>query len=549
MTSPTEPVHNAPTRRHYYDAGFWRDETIYEVAARNAQARPESTAIRDRFCTLSWAGLVDAADAYSGALAASGLCSGDRVAVWMPDRIEAVIILLACSRNGYVFCPSPHRNHTVADVIQLVERMRAAAFIWQDAFGADGGGQDVPGRIGTQPSIRHFRTLAASDGSFTALLGGSDTAIAPPVRDPDSLTYLAFTSGSTGQPKGVMHSDNTLLLTARVISRDWNIGPDSVVYSMSPFSHNLGFGTMLTAMMGAAELVIHDLPRGHSVLDRLIETRTSYLVGVPTHALDFLEELKTRDSSGLHQGMSFRISGAAAPPHLILELFERGIIVQTGYGMTENNAHQYSMPDDDPDLVAHSCGRTCEGYDLAVFDPANPDVRLTDGETGLLGGRGACLMLGYFDDPAATAQSFNASGWFMTGDLARIDEHGYLRLTGRKKDVIIRGGHNINPTRIEELALRHVAVERAAAIPVPDERLGEKACIAIMPRTGATVSADELADHLGKAGLSRYDMPEYFLHLEEIPLMANGKVEKGHIERWIREGQVTPALIVTGQER
>ena len=152
-------------------------------------------------------------------------------------------------------------------------------------------------------------------------------------------------------------------------------------------------------------------------------------------------------------------------------------------------------------------------------------------------------MLGYFDDPEEFERAFNSSGWFMTGDLGWVDEAGYIRVTGRKKDLIIRGGHNIYPAKIENLALRHDAVERAAVIPIADERLGEKVCIAVQLRGGASMGAAELLTHLDECKLSKYDMPEYFLELDDIPLTPSGKVFKRDLVAWVEEGRIKPAPV------
>jgi acyl-CoA synthetase (AMP-forming)/AMP-acid ligase II len=165
------------------------------------------------------------------------------------------------------------------------------------------------------------------------------------------------------------------------------------------------------------------------------------------------------------------------------------------------------------------------------------------GEIGEIGGRGASLMLGYYDDQLATEASFNAHGWFMTGDLGWLDEKGYLRMTGRKKDVIIRGGHNIYPARIEVLAMQHSAVERAAAFPVTDARLGEKVCLAVVFRDGLTATVDDVLQHLDAVGLSKFDMPEYFLQTTEIPLTTSGKTLKRELVNWVQEGRVRPQPI------
>ena len=149
-------------------------------------------------------------------------------------------------------------------------------------------------------------------------------------------------------------------------------------------------------------------------------------------------------------------------------------------------------------------------------------------------------MLGYFDDQQATEAAFNAQSWFMTADLGWIDEAGYLRVTGRKKDVIIRGGRNIHPARIEALALRHDAIEKAAAFPVGDARLGERVCLAVVARRGMQVDPEAVLKHLGASGLSRYDMPEFILPLSEMPLTASGKLLKRELVRRVAEGRLRP---------
>ncbi len=543
MASTILSLLNARAIKEFYRQGFWRDQTIYVIARDHAEKMLDNPAVRDRFRRLTYRQLVDAADGLAGDMQRRGVQPGQRVTFWMPDRIESVVALLACSRNGYVCCSSPHRNHTVAEVTALIERMRSTILIRQDGFG--GGHDNTEDALDGLESLHHIYRLAAIDADpgppFAEDLQGSSAQPAAPAGDPDAVSYLAFTSGTTGRPKGVMHSDNTQLVTARAICRDWQVNASSVVYSLSPFSHNLGMGSLLTSLVGGAEFVIHDLDlRSESLVDRLIETGTTYLVGVPTHAIDLLAEMRERGLATLGRVKGFRISGAAAPKTVFAELLEKGVLPQSGYGMTETNAHQYTHPGDDLTLIMDSCGRACAGYEISILDPDDPDRALPVGETGLVAGRGACLMLGYFDDQQATETSINAEGWFMTGDLGWIDENGYLRLTGRKKEIIVRGGQNINPERVEELAMRHDCIERAAAVPVADERLGEKVCLAVMFRSGKRATFAAVFDHLAQQGLPRFEMPEYFLELDDIPLMSNGKIQKQDIVAWIGDGRVTP---------
>ena len=528
----------------YYRAGFWRDDTVYALVRAHAQCTPERTAVRSVHGGLTYRALLAQVDAFADDLARKGVLPGQRVAVWLPSRPETIVALVACSRNGYVCCPSLHRDHTVGDVIGLLTRMRASAMVAQAAYGTDAANNDLFAQLPSVETLRQvYRLESAAAGRAPGIVAAaSDKPVAPPP-NPDRILYLAFTSGTTGEPKGVMHSDNTLLANARALASDWAIDDQSVVYSLSPLSHNLGFGAMIMALAVGGQIVVHDLPRGASLIDRLIDTGTTFLVGVPTHAVDLLAEMKARRLSGIGVLRGFRISGAAAPAELVTDLIAHGIAPQSGYGMTETCSHQYTLPNDDPKLIVESCGKACPGYEVRIFDRDDANRELPPREIGEIGGRGASLMLGYFDDQRATEAAFNRDGWFMTGDLGWVDENGYLRITGRKKDVIIRGGRNIYPARIEALAAQHDAVARVAAVPVADPRLGERVCLAVMFRPGKAASAEELLHHLGDAGLSKYQMPEFFLHLDEIPLTASGKLRKRDIVDWIADGRVRPTEI------
>jgi acyl-CoA synthetase (AMP-forming)/AMP-acid ligase II len=529
----------------YTRSGFWRDDTIYSLVRGHAQRAPDSFAVRDRFRRLTYRQLQAAADALAADLAQQGVRPGQRVSVWLPSRIESVIALLACSRNGYVCCPSMHRDHTVGEVVELMQRTRCVAFVVQTGYGADADKRDLDAALAEVPTLRKVYRLDALARAAAPFgdLSPAQSAGEPVKSDPNQIVYLAFTSGTTGKPKGVMHSDNTLLANARQLAKDWFVDERSVVYTLSPLSHNLGFGAQVMALAMGGELVIHDLPRGASLADRILETDTSFLVGVPPNAIDLLGEMQRRNLKGLGRLSGFRISGSAVPSEVVAGLIQQGIKPQSGYGMTENCSHQYTLPDDDAKAIIETSGKTCPGYELRIFDADNPDVEVPRGSVGQMGGRGASLMLGYFDDQKATEDSFNAGGWFMTGDLGSIDDKGYLRIAGRQKDIIIRGGHNIHPARVEELATRHPAVQRAAAVPVKDPRLGEKVCLAVVFRAGQSLTPGELLAHLDDAGLSKFDMPEYWLALDEIPLTPNGKMLKRAIVDWIREGKITPEPI------
>jgi len=535
---------NTDRLEDYSRAGFWRDETFYDLVQAHAGRTPDRIAVRSGTGDISYGELIKLVDAFADDLAAAGLAQGQRVAVWLPSRPETIVALLACSRNGYICCPSLHRDHTVGDILDLLNRMRAAAIVAEVGYGADANKHDLFARLGEVETLRKiYRLEKSAAGRPHAIVAPAATPAPAPKGNPNTILYLAFTSGTTGTPKGVMHSDNTLLANARALSADWSINETSVVYSLSPLSHNLGFGAMIMALGMGGQIVIHDLPRGASLIDRLIDTGATFLVGVPTHAIDLLAEVKARNLSGIGKLQGFRISGAQAPQELVAELIARGIIPQSGYGMTETCSHQYTLPNDDPKLIVESCGRSCPGYEIRIFDREDPNREVPPRQIGQIGGRGASLMLGYFDDQKSTEESFNRDGWFMTGDLGWVDEQGYLRITGRKKDVIIRGGHNIYPAKIEALASTHNAIQRVAAVPVPDQRLGERVCLAVMVRPGMSIEPQDILKHLDDVGLSKYDMPEFFLRVDEIPLTASGKVRKRDVADWIAEGRVKPEAV------
>jgi acyl-CoA synthetase len=542
MTNTLLTLFDLERYERHYRAGHWRDDTIYSLVQGHAARTPDQVAIRTAHGALTYRELAAAADRFAADLAARGVRPGQRIAIWLPSRIETAVAVVACSRNGYVCCPSLHRDHTVGDIVALCQRMRAVAVVAEDGYGADGERKDFFSQIATVPTIRHvYRLDKDRTGGSRGIAADSDApAIEPAPSNPNRVLYLAFTSGTTGLPKGVMHTDNTLLSNARTLATDWKISARSVIYTMSPLSHNLGFGAMVMAFAVGGQIVVHDLARGKSLVDRLVETDTSFLVGVPTHAIDLLNEVKARELNGIGRLSGFRISGAAAPSEVVAGLLRYGITPQSGYGMTETCSHQYTLPNDDPKNIVETCGKSCASYEIRIFDREHPDRELPPGDIGQIGGRGASLMVGYFDDQSATEASFNAAGWFMTGDLGWVDEHGYLRITGRSKDVIIRGGHNIYPAKIEALAAKHPAIHRAVAVPVPDARLGEKVCLAVMLHPGKAGAAADILDHLDDLGLSKYDMPEYFITVDEIPLTASGKIRKRDIADAISAGTLMP---------
>jgi len=549
-------LHDPKQTREQYASGAWQQNTMFMLMREHANKRAGEVALRDATTTLTWSEVLEAVEGVAQSLHLAGLRKGDRVAIWLPSRVESVIIFLACSRNGYVCCPSLHQSYTAAEIITLLKRIRCKAFFTTAGYGADLVKDSIFSLVQDVPTLINTYTLGINYGNqantvhvthhFPAPLKHSVNMPSPDL-NPDKIVYLAFTSGTTGLPKGVMHSDNTLLANGRVLVKDWHHNELSVLLTLSPLSHHIGTVAVEQWLVAGMQLVIHNPAAGIPALDLIIDTHATYVMGVPTHAMDILDEFRRRGLNSMGEVKAFYMAGSPIPQEVAEQFLRIGITPQNVYGMTENGSHQYTLPTDPTQTIVSTCGRAGMGYEVRIFDAENPDVELGTGETGEIGGRGGLLMLGYFDDQTATENSFNREGWFMTGDLGILDEQNCLQIVGRKKDLIIRGGHNIHPAHIEDLAHRHPAIAKAAAFPIADERLGERVCLAIIQRPGSNsgtqLAANDVLLHLHQVGLSKYDMPEYFIVMPQFPLTASGKILKRELVLMAQRGEITPEAV------
>jgi len=527
---PYLTLHNPADARRYYRQGSWKDETLYALLSRHAGQRPGDIALQDGRRSVSWSDLRGWVDGVAGNLREFGLAGGDRVSIWMSNRVEAIVMFLACVREGIACNPSLHKTYTCAEIVELLSALSARALLTEAGWGADRAQVDLDAMLVKLPDLKMVYTPET--------LPGPAINAAPPCGDPDKVAYLAFTSGTTGSPKCVMHSDNTLLANARDLVADWGHGPDAVMLSLSPLSHHIAWVGIAQWLVTGGRFVTDDPPPGMSRIDWIRSTGATYVLGVPTHAMDILAE-QQQTGQRLGNVSVFYMAGAPIPPVTAAAFLDQGIKPQNIYGMTENSSHQYTHPDDSAEIIVTTCGRGGQAYEIRLFDPADPDKEVKPGEVGQIAGRGAALMLGYFGNQHATETSFNKDGWFLSGDLGVLDPSGNLRIEGRLKDLIIRGGHNIYPSHIEAAAVRHKDVARVAAFAVPDDRLGERVCIAV----SGPIEPGELLRHLREQGISKYDMPEYFVRVDEFPLTASGKILKRELTLRVRRGELVPSLV------
>src|SRR5271166_2917944 len=305
--------------RHFYERGYWGSDTLYTLLRASAERTPDRFALRDANSRMTFRTALQWVDAVAADLHHAGLRAGDRVSIWLPSRVETALVFLACSRMGYVCNTSLHRDYNCQEIVALLERAGSAAFFAQAGYGADGGSRDIFSMLGALPRLKKtYRIeplrsgIAEVDRPFglASLSLAEGAGIAGP-HNCDRIVYLAFTSGTTGKPKGVMHSDNTILANARAIAKDWGFDEETIVYSLSPMSHNIGIVGLAVATVCGGELVAHTPLDASRMLDRIIETGATYLLGVPTHAIDLLSELRRRGMRTLGRVDTFQLGGAA----------------------------------------------------------------------------------------------------------------------------------------------------------------------------------------------------------------------------------------------
>ncbi|MEM9205390.1 MAG: long-chain fatty acid--CoA ligase, partial [Pseudomonadota bacterium] len=403
-------LHHPRLAERYYDSGQWRDETFYTLLAKRAKEQPDAIALVSKSGKMTWTELLHKVDLAAGAFVQKGLQPGDRVSLWMSDRAEVVIAFLACSRAGLACNPSLHRTYTVAEVAELLSRIEASVLIAEDGWGADHDKVNLVDAVAD-------RAGHAVVWTPEQLYANGVAAQTKAANDPDSLAYLAFTSGTTGAPKCVMHSANTLLSNACDLVSAWSLNADARLLCLSPLSHHIGWVAVGQWLVSGCRLILGTPPVGQTLVDWIVETEATYVMGVPTHAMDILAAQRSIGLPRLGSVQAFYMAGAPIPEVVAEAFIAQGIKPQNVYGMTENSSHQFTHPDDDPEIWTGTCGRGGPGYEVAIFNAEDADQPAAPGEVGQIAGRGANLMLGYFDNQTDTAKSFNRDGWFLSGDL------------------------------------------------------------------------------------------------------------------------------------
>jgi cyclohexanecarboxylate-CoA ligase len=518
-------------------AGLWPDRLMTDYLDEAALNTPDRTAIVAHSASdglmsrLSYAELAGHADRIALGLLRLGVKQGEVISFQLPNWWQFVAIYLACVRIGAVANPLVpiFRQRELRFMLGFGEtRVVIAPSVFR---GFDHGSMLLEIQKDL-PSLQHVLLLGGKgEHSFEELLLGPAPMSRSEVQDlftnlrpkADDLTQLMFTSGTTGEPKGVMHTSNTLLGTALSFIAAAGLGPDDVVLMPSPLAHQSGFlYGMGLALALRTKLVLQDV-WNPQVAGELIESEQASYTFASSPFLGDLTNCADIDAAKVRSLRLFVCSGAPIPGPLVERATQQlGFKVLSGWGMTENGLVTLSRPDDPPQTSVQTDGRAIHGMAVRVVDENHHPV--PTGTVGHLQSRGVATFVGYLKRPELGA--VDDEGWFDTGDLARMDEHGYIRITGRSKDVIIRGGENVPVVEIEALLYRHPKLLVVSVVGMPDARLGERACAFVVPRSGATVSLADLTGFLEAQGVAKQYWPERVELVAEMPVTPSGKIQK-----------------------
>jgi acyl-coenzyme A synthetase/AMP-(fatty) acid ligase len=523
--------------RAFYDAGFWRPEGLSALLDSQAEARGGKVFVSDGTSELTYADLRDQALALAGGLARLGVGHGDRVAVQLPNWTEFFVVAAAVSRLGAVLVPimSIYRAEEVGYVLR--HSGAKVAVTCREFKGFD----HLAMFTALRPACPDLTAVVAVRGDGDVRLDdlfqtGAELGPAP---SPDDGFLIVYTSGTTARPKGCFHTFNTVRASAAAIARSVSYGEDDVQFGPSPVTHSTGLATsfLLPLLTGAAS---HLMEAWEPV--EAWQRIAKYGCTAAVTATPFLQMLMGAYDPDRHDAASLRLwvcAGSPIPGSVVRRAGEQfaGCRVLSLYGRSENFLTTMCTLDDAPDRSATSDGSAIAGASVTIVDELGEEV--PRGTQGDITYRGPSHMLEYYRDPEQTAALFTADGHSRSGDLGVMDADGYVRVTGRLKDIVIRGGLNISARELEELLAEHPRVAAVAVVGMPDERLGERVCAYVVPAPGEPPSLGDLTGYLREKDVATPKLPERLEVLDELPMTATGKVRKHVLRDDIRQ-KLTP---------
>lgn len=529
MVRVLEDVVTAEERRAAYLAGgLWDDVRLVDMVHRHASTDPDAVAVVDRegARTRTRAELLADGGRVASRLEAAGVGPREVVSVQLPSSYEFVVVALGILLRGAVLNPLlPNYRHRELDHILRTAGSRAlfTPSTYRD-FDHAALGQRLRAEVPTLGlHVVVDEDSALGDDQLHRVLAEERPDTSLPPTDAADVSELMFTSGTEAAPKAIMHTEQTTGFSVRTAYTSLGMGPDDVVWMPSPLGHSTGlnYGARF-ALHHGLELVLQD-QWDPGVAATLVEDRgASYTLAATTFLHDLVRQARTgdRDLSSLRL---FGCGGAPVPAELVAEAGEHGIQVLRLYGSTEVLVATWNRPGSSESHRRHTDGVAVDDVEVTI---QIDDTPVPPGIEGEIHTRGPNTCVGFFDDPERTAASFTHDGWVRSGDLAVMDDEGYLSVLGRKKEIIIRGGLNIAPREVEDVILSHPSVEAAAVVGYADERMGERLCAFLVTTDGEPVTLDELVMHLRAQEMATYKLPERVECVPELPMTASGKVQK-----------------------
>jgi long-chain acyl-CoA synthetase len=490
---------------------------LASVLTDTAAERPDSIAIKLDDTELPYKFLDGASAHVAGMLRAKGVEPGDRVGIMLPNVPYFPVIYYGILRLGAVVVPMNPLLKGREVEFYLKDPDAKVMFAWHDFAEAA-----ETGASGTDAEA-----ILVKPGEFEELVGKAEAVSEVAERSGDDTAVILYTSGTTGTPKGAeLTHDNLLSNVEAILSTLIQIEPDDVVLGALPFFHSFGQTCGLNSCMKAGGTLTL-LPRfdPDKALEIIERDRVTIFEGVPTMYVGMLHS--DRADSADTSCLRLCVSGGSAMPGEVLRAFEEkfGCKILEGYGLSETSpVASFNHPD--RERKVGSIGTPIDGVEMRVVDEDGKDVE--QGEVGEIAIRGHNVMKGYWNKPDATEETIK-DGWFHTGDMAKVDEDGYFFIVDRKKELIIRGGYNVYPREVEEVLYGHPAVQEAAVIGVPDDKMGEEVGAAVVLKPGEDVSTDELRDYV-KGEVAGYKYPRKVWIVDELPKGPTGKILKREVE-------------------
>ena len=526
----------------YTRSGHWGTETFYDILTRRAAAHPERVAIVDRGQRVTYGELLTRVERTAAGLQHLGIGSGDVVTIQLPNWAEFAYVFFACERIGAVAnqIGPDFRSREVDYILRFSE---SRAFVCPASFK----GFDYVEMIrALRPGLADMKAVLVLGGGGEGTVSlddmiqtGSRVGPAAHRMEANEVMRMAFTSGTTGNPKGVTHSFNTTLPACRILNTAMDVTEREVFLVYLPLGLNWGYLTLVQSIMAGARAVLLDRFSGRAALELIDRERVTFIPSAPASLIAMLNdaELERFDLRSLRVVIT---GGASCPVETIRSFRARvpGHLIEL-YGMLETGFHTFTRFEDDPEAVAGTIGRPAPGMGLRLIDDQGRDVPL--GVEGEIAAEGPSVHLGYHKNPAANAELFTADGWFRTGDLGVMEPSGNVRIVGRLKEMINRGGKKFFPREIEEILYTHPKILHAAIVGVPDPRLGERNCLCVIPRPGATIALTEMVAFL-KEDVAAYKLPEEIEVFDEFPFTPTGKIQRHALTRQVlaRRGEAAP---------